>query len=231
MNGQRGTGQKEWALGPFVYSAPQPRQSEKEEENNDRMGGTIFRTSKYSDNAIQPERLRNYLILFEIQKMCSAGTRLVGTAGRNVVKRKTCYRNLSNDAPNQTFFSASRGCRSRTSHKALASCVSRLSPIRTRSNSRCGDTGSRSPALCRVVDSTSIRSNSTGDPTTPMGAPRNGANQIKFSTSVWGHLFFFVVSARFSWQSLWRGRFGEGFCLQRRGRGWLPAIAKKRKAP
>lgn len=179
------------------------------------MGGTIFRTSKYSDNAIQPERLRNYLILFEIQKMCPVGTRLVRTAGRNVVKRKTCYRNLSNDAPIQTFFSASRGCRSRTSHKALASCVSRLSPIRTRSNSRCGDAGSRSPALCRVVDSTSIRSNSTGDPTTPMGAPRNRANQIKFSTSVWRHLFFFVVSARFSWRSQWRGRFGEGIWIKR----------------
>ena len=102
---------------PKAYGAPFcgvkiPPRTDQQICSSLRMGGTIFRTSKYSDNAIQPERLCNYLILFQIQKMCSVGTRLVRTAGRNVVKRKTCYRNLSNDAPIQTFFSASRGCRS-----------------------------------------------------------------------------------------------------------------------
>ena len=49
--------------------------------------------------------------------------------------------------------------------------------------------GSRSPPLRCVVDSTSIRSNPTGDPTS-MGAPRNSARRINFDANAYGSIYF-----------------------------------------
>jgi hypothetical protein len=67
------------------------------------------------------------------------------------------------------------------------SCVSELSPTGTGSNSRDGYTGSRSPPLRCVVDYSSIRSNSTADPT-DMGAPGKQREADKILMPTYGSI-------------------------------------------